>query len=443
MSTLEFGTNNTPPRLTVKSSRHERNTMSRLALRLLVALITFAVGVAAAVAWFIPHYNNEESSRSNGAALASEAQRLIACTNTEQPLRGAFRSTINESIKSPWKWQESRVGGEEDLGVVQFLNANDGWVGGSKAALYQTADAGKTWQKVKLTVPPDSSVSSVSFVTPSVGWILVTQYGNVFDDINSLTSRILSTSDGGKSWQEQYFGKAVALERIRFINEQEGWIVGAKLPRSVGYEGFILHTTDGGRHWADVSPKVRADELGNTSAVVNLLATEPSKALILKFSRIFYSTEDGGHTWHRAASLPEEPPQALLDEITLAGNNRMWAVGGADSIEGMWGTVARMDSDCSWTKYTVGGVFFMNAAFLSDGQAFVVGEIPPLGQGKSFESRDRDGLILYSADGARSWTVAYRNSKVRIITALSVVDHRNVWAVGADGCVLHLTPTSN
>jgi hypothetical protein len=100
-----------------------------------------------------------------------------------------------------------------------------------------------------------------------------------------------------------------------------------------------------------------------------------------------------------------------------------------------------MDTDCSWTKYTVGGVFFMTAAFLSDSQTFVVGDIPSLGQGKSFESRDRDGLILYSSDGARSWAVVYRNSKVRIITALSVVDRNNVWAVGANGCVIHLTPT--
>lgn len=444
MSTVEFGTNTTPPRLTAESLCHEGSTMPRIALRLLVALITFAVGVTAAVVWLLPHrYGHDRFSHSGGAAMSAPQQKLIACQKVEQPLRGTFGSNINEGGKSPWSWQEAKMSGGEDLGVVQFLNANDGWVGGAKAALYKTADAGRTWRKIKLDVPPDSSVSAISFVSPSVGWVIATQNGDVFNDINTVTSRILATTDGGNTWQSQHYKKALRLSRIRFINEQEGWAVGAKIPVSVGYEGVVLHTTDGGKTWADVSPKVGADELGNTSSVVNIIPTAPSKALILKFSRVFHSTEDGGHTWRRVASLPEEPPQALLDEITVTGDNRMWAVGGADSIEGMWGTVARMDSDCSWTKYSVGGVLFLDAAFLSDSEALAVGDIPSPGQGKSFESRGRDGLILYSSDGARNWSVVYRSSKVRVITALSVVDRGNLWAVGADGGIIHLTPVAN
>jgi photosystem II stability/assembly factor-like uncharacterized protein len=322
------------------------------------------------------------------------------------------------------------------LSVVQFLNANDGWVGGDKGALYKTADGGTTWQKVPLAVPAKADIAGVSFVTPAVGWIVAVDEGNVWNDINTVKSWILKTTDGGENWQIQYHDKALELYRVRFIDRREGWAFGSRIPRAVGYEGFILHTVNGGQNWINVSPGVSKDEQGNTSSVVNLLAIEPAKALILKFSGVFYSTENDGRSWRPVGALPEEPPQSLLEHITILGDHRMAAVGGADSIEGMWGTVARMDSDCSWIRYSTGGVFFRNAVFLSDNRVMVGGSIPT--PGHEVPRSNRDGMVLYSEDGGALWSIVFRDSKVEMISALTVVNSKDVWAVGGKGCVLHL-----
>jgi hypothetical protein len=44
-----------------------------------------------------------------------------------------------------------------------------------------------------------------------------------------------------------------------------------------------------------------------------------SDSVVFKFS----STNDGGQSWRQVASLPEEPPQAFLGQITITGNNRL------------------------------------------------------------------------------------------------------------------------
>jgi photosystem II stability/assembly factor-like uncharacterized protein len=410
--------------------------MSNLAMRLAAASITFALGIIIATLWVLPQFRRSTQVASSPKSSGPQAGIRCPVLKGHQPRHS--ENSVIDGRTAPWKATDLEVSGREDLGVLQFLNASEGWVGGSKGGLYKTVDAGKSWQKVKLDVPPDAIVNSIFFINPSVGWIIVSQEGEVFDNINTLTGRILRTTDGGNSWEVQYSGKAVSVDKIQFVNEQEGWAVGARLPEQVQYVGLILRTTDGGKHWADVSPKVDKDELGNSSYVTNISAVEPLKAIILKFDGIFYSTEDGGRSWKEVAALPEEPPQAFLNEFKATGYNRMWAVGGADSIEGMWGTLARMDGNCFWTSYSVGGVRFSDAAVLSEQELIVSGAIPSRGQDKTFESPSRDGLILYSSDGGRHWAIAYRDKRTQIFNALAATDSNNVWAVGRNGHIIHL-----
>lgn len=417
--------------------------MRRLALRFSTALLTFAIGVTIAFVWVIPHFQPSKAPQVTKKLEGSAKQNKIDCSNRKQIPSNTIEGEINLSKKSSWKWDETRVSDQESLDVIKFTNANEGWIGGSKEALYKTTDAGRTWQKIKLDVLPDSSVNSISFINSSVGWIVVSRIVDVFEKNgrDNTKSWVLNTTDGGKSWQTQYYDKALRIFQVKFVNEQEGWAIGDKII-NYGYDGFIIHTTDGGKHWTDVSAKAYKKEGGNLGSIDYIYAEEPSKALILKFSKQFYSTNDGGQSWQQAASLPEEPPQAFLDRISILGDNYMWAVGGADSIEGMWGTLARMDNDCSWTKYSIGGVYFSDAAFPSDKDIFVCGAIPSLGRDKVFESRSRDGMILHSPDGGRNWTIVYRNSHTSHINSLAVADSNNVWAVGESGYIIHLQPSN-
>lgn len=419
----------------------EEYAMRKLAIRLLSALITFAIGIFATLNWVIPYFRSNSQSSNLGSLQSSNQTRLLNCPNSERPYGRNFESAINTKGKSSWRWSETQISGKENLGVIQFVNSNEGWVGGDKGALYKTTDAGKTWQKVKIDVSSDSHISSISFVNPSVGWIVSSEEGNEFDDINTLKSWIFNTTDGGNTWQKQYFDKAIQIYNVQFINEQEGWAAGSRLPIKIQYVGLILHTTDGGKHWIDVSKSANRQETGNSGAIYSVYAKESSNALILKWNGIFYSTNDGGQSWQQVGSLPKGEPQEFLGHYTIESGNRMWAVGGPDSIEGMWGRLARMDADCSWTTYTVGGIRFIDAAILSDKNVIVGAVIPSLGPGKVFESRGRDAVILDSSDRGRSWMIVYRSSHTQP-NALTKVDSNSIWVAGNNGYILHLQPKS-
>lgn len=372
--------------------------------------------------------------------------RTINCSAPKQPARENVEGKLDQSNKSPWRSTESRMSGRETLGAVEFVNQEAGWIGGDKLGFYKTADAGKTWQKVALNVASDSSIVSISFVNPTVGWIVASKVESIFESggRDATKSWILNTTDGGSTWQTQYYDKALRIGQVSFVSEQEGWAVGDRIVE-YQYVGFIIHTTDGGKHWTDVSANASQNESGNSGSVVKIYVQSPSKAMILKFSGVFYSTLDGGQSWKPAASLPEEPPQAFLGDFRVVGDNRMWTVGGADSIEGMWGTIARMDKDCSWTKYSIGGIWFGDAAVLSENEFIVAGAIPASGRGSNFVTRNRDGVLLHSSDGGRNWTVLYRNSNTPRINSLVSIDSNNILAAGENGYVIRLervTPSS-
>jgi len=66
------------------------------------------------------------------------------------------------------------------------------------ALALRPAAAGGTRLGPAQPVPGLFSATSISFLSPDVGWVLGTRTGPATVDA------ILATSDGGRSWQEQY-----------------------------------------------------------------------------------------------------------------------------------------------------------------------------------------------------------------------------------------------
>ncbi|HBE41238.1 MAG TPA: hypothetical protein DDW27_08550, partial [Bacteroidales bacterium] len=70
---------------------------------------------------------------------------------------------------------------------------------------------------------------------------------------------ILITEDFGNNWQKVLLNSDADLYRVKFVNEQEGWIAGGRIriaetnesmrhDKRGGY-GYIFHTADGGKTW--------------------------------------------------------------------------------------------------------------------------------------------------------------------------------------------------
>jgi photosystem II stability/assembly factor-like uncharacterized protein len=338
----------------------------------------------------------------------------------------------------------SQLSGREKLHTIQFLNYNDGWVV-SDNSLYKTADGGVTWKLIHTEMPTDAYFVSICFINSSLGWVVLGRSPSDMLDYQSNEVWLWHTADGGQSWSVQYTGKALSINRVHFVNEQEGWAVGARYVKRATMEGehFVMHTSDQGRHWVNVSDNfnqlVPPHPLG--SYVMDIYTAEPFQATLLTLRGQLVYTRDSGQSWQLIGAVQNEPNQTIMPRIGALGDMQFWVVGGADSKEGMWGMLARMDSTNSWVKYRAGAVIFRDAAFLSGDQILACGSIQTDENAVRFGGR-RDGIILHSSDGGRSWAIVYRNAKARSINAIVAIDSNHIWAVGDNGLTLRLQTQS-
>ncbi|MHB1628009.1 MAG: WD40/YVTN/BNR-like repeat-containing protein [Bacilli bacterium] len=97
--------------------------------------------------------------------------------------------------------------------------------------------------------------------------------------------------------------RPVQIDNLFMTSAEEGFAIG-QLPGSPNQGGTVLHTTDGGRVWTEITPHLPS----NTQSNVNLtagFAGSRSAALVLEGSSgtfTVFSTLDGGRMWMR--SLP-------------------------------------------------------------------------------------------------------------------------------------------
>ena len=133
----------------------------------------------------------------------------------------------------------------------------------------------RTWQQ-RIDI-----IAAVLFVTVLVGWLIV------------VLVRARQSSSGASD-TSGIAGQVEALSSIRMFDTQTGWAVTAK--------GHIIHTTDGGVHWKNVTPKfpstsdlqkVVADFFTFSIAwvAVSQTATDGTTTVVV------FRTTDGGQTW--------------------------------------------------------------------------------------------------------------------------------------------------
>lgn len=146
-----------------------------------------------------------------------------------------------------------RVRDDVVLNAVFFLDDTHGWIVGEQGRILRTEDGGQHWENTMLPRPPQQaeatkdaefmndeelaafgvlsplpSLYSVYFVSPQHGWT-VGQEGT-----------IAQTYDGGRQWEFQQSGIKEALYDIGVIGNR-GWIAGDK--------GSVLISSDGGAQW--------------------------------------------------------------------------------------------------------------------------------------------------------------------------------------------------
>jgi hypothetical protein len=183
------------------------------------------------------------------------------------------------------RWNEN--GGYLSMYDAEFLDENTIFALYLEDGMRMSHDGGKTWQRMFAEsggIPKGAgySPSTLEFLDRSTGW--------------AAGSALISTRDGGQTWQNIRVPERMDKLEVKFLNENVGYVAGrgGYCERYTGrcklWMG-VYKTTDGGRTW---KKSFRTRE--NTTPW-NIVIVDESIAMITAEGGWLYRTDNGGKSW--------------------------------------------------------------------------------------------------------------------------------------------------
>ncbi|HEV2708278.1 MAG TPA: YCF48-related protein [Pyrinomonadaceae bacterium] len=222
------------------------------------------------------------------------------------------RSYLLRTTDGGENWQRVEPAGQDvdaRLTGMVFADETRGFVFGELGALYATADGGRTWARRR--VPTKRLLLDAAFVGSRHGWLV------------GAGAALLYTTDGGETWREgrieasetsptvqtrEAEAEPVRLNAVSFVDERQGWAVGAR--------GAVLSSVDGGRTWRTLAPPTDAD-------LSDVKFFDRTEGWLAGAGGLLMHTIDGGRTWRGVQTGTTHP----LERLSFAGRARGWAVG--------------------------------------------------------------------------------------------------------------------
>lgn len=115
---------------------------------------------------------------------------------------------------------------------VRLTGPDGGWLVGDGGLVLETRDGGLQWHPPQGTLPESQG---------HFDWQAVAARGERIWVAGSPGSAVMSSRDGGATWQLHPTGQTATLKSLVFVDDDHGWAVGSL--------GVILATRDGGRTW--------------------------------------------------------------------------------------------------------------------------------------------------------------------------------------------------
>lgn len=208
-------------------------------------------------------YRTEDGGRSWSAVPGVQPQGWLAtgCTSADAVAVAGYGGCgeatsqgLRESRLSPSTWHVLR--GIQMTGTL-------GWVVGDGGTVLSTRDGGQSWQ-----LPP--GVLPVG-LAEHFDWRCVAAYGEKCWIGGTPGTRVLYTGDRGRSWELQSTNQTLPLRRLVFLDGQRGWAAGSL--------GTILATRDGGTTW-------QRQKGGRTRAALLAVCSEASQAPLELLARL-------------------------------------------------------------------------------------------------------------------------------------------------------------
>ena len=291
---------------------------------------------------------------------------------------------------------------------IYMVDANIGWQGTTR-----TSDGGKTWRDVSPPLLPGAikGPQSTCALDANHAWAIASS-GTVPYQPEKLT--VLSTLDGGRSWQQ---GGVIAVPvatswrinfsaELAFLDDQDGWLLMEYASTPMFRQ--LYATSDGGAHWA-VAGGASGLGLGNIG-----LGCGESGLMFVSLQRgwmtwncsggygdqppqigpVIAGTNDGGRTWAPVALEAYDPTGRICGATTpiFSRSQGVLQVMCGGSGQSPWAAVySTADAGQTWTVHVL--PVFVSVDFVDGTTGF-------------YFHRDGKGSTLdRTTDGGRDWTV--------------------------------------
>ena len=329
---------------------------------------------------------------------------------------------------------------------LDFLTRADGWAWGH-ALLLRTTDGGQHWRR--LPDPAPAALYGIQFLSPSQG-IAVTNPPVAYGRGLAPSSGVSVTSDGGVTWRPVRTPSAVTA--ACFVSARVGW---ALAPAA----GAVLRTSDGGRNWQRgfTSQPLWSGAVG-CSGQRNVWLLAVGGVGMNQASYTLYRSADGGVRWHAVAAVasagggpapgkpvhvPAGPPgfgirldavdattAYVLGGCPICGRPELSAIGSTvigGTVDG--GTV---DGGNTWRTYPpIAGIGYDGlsaVSFATARRGWLILSLPA-----SEGAGGREGIVLATGDGGRTWREQYPTAQPGPALAVAFPTARVGYGIGLVG----------
>ncbi|MDQ7092438.1 YCF48-related protein [Desulfosporosinus sp. PR] len=153
-----------------------------------------------------------------------------------------------------------------------------------------------------------------AFLDDKMVWI-----GLNFDDVNSPSTEIFSSSDQGQTWSTAQVNNYNILS-MQFVDREHGWAIGDAQPQSVEKAYCILSTKNSGQSWTKQFETLQTTR--TSPCQIQFLNTQDGFA---RLNNDLFSTTDGGESWKKICSMED------FMSVDFKDNKEGWA-SNTDSI---------------------------------------------------------------------------------------------------------------
>lgn len=330
------------------------------------------------------------------------------------------------------KWKNIKTKAVEDIYDLAFTDNGHGWFTDSSSKIYRTSDGGNSWKMISPLPGKNVSVGSLHFINSNTGWKAEYVQKGPHNYQSDVQTTVLKTMDGGLSWIPQYFANGVSLSKISFVNENEGWAVGSKckIVDIETWEPFLLHTSDGGKTWLDLSQNLIGLAQIRNSYVQDIGVISPQAAIIITSDRKLFATEDKGNNWEEIGQFEFGNKLGSFVKAPAGDYALMAGVGGRHCCYSTFYS----GKNNSLVRNEIPTVYVTHSIYTRDGLLFAAGTIAVEDNQEEVGFREV-GVIMISRDNGRRWEIVYEAKKVERINALAIAEE-SIWAVGDNGLIL-------